>query len=65
MRSVTITPHDKKEFHTAFSFLIDFSKERNLLTLEDDDTISFAFLMKEKDVSVEIPAKVSAKNADR
>lgn len=65
MRSVTIIPRDKKEFQTAFSLLIDFGKERNLLTLEDDDTISFAFLMKEKDVSAEVPAKVSAKKSDR
>lgn len=65
MRSVTIIPRDKKEFNTVFSLLIDFSKERNLLTLEDDDTISFAFLMKEKDESVEVPVKVSAKKSDR
>jgi hypothetical protein len=65
MRSVTIISRDKKEFHTAFSLLIEFGKERNLLTLNDDDDISFAFLMKEKNDSVEDPVKVSAKKSDR
>jgi hypothetical protein len=65
MRSVTIIPRDKKEFDTTLSLLIDFGKDRNLLTLEDDENISFAFLMKKQDVSVEVPAKVSSKNAGR
>ena len=60
MKSIFTIPRDKKEFEKAFSLLIEFGKERKLLTLDDDDEISFAFLLKtgsivsqtqEKDIS--------------
>jgi len=39
-----IKPRDSKEFEVAFSLIREFGKERKLITLEDDEEISFAFL---------------------
>jgi hypothetical protein len=49
MKSVFINPRDKKEFDKSFSLLIEFGKERKRLTLDDDDDISFVFLMQSSD----------------
>jgi len=45
MKTVNIVPRDKKEFNKALLLIMEFSKERKLLSLEDDEDISFAFLM--------------------
>jgi hypothetical protein len=45
MKSIVISPRTKKEFETTFSLVQEFSKGRNLFSLKDDDTISFAFLI--------------------
>jgi hypothetical protein len=45
MKTVNIVPRDKKEFDKALLLIMEFGKERKLLSLEDDEDISFAFLM--------------------
>lgn len=58
MKSIIIKPRDKKEFDEALSLLPDFGKERNRLSLEDDDEIGFAFLMNVADLAKEGAGKV-------
>jgi len=53
MKSLVIHPRNKKEFDSALSSLPEFGRGRNLLTLEDDDSICFVFLMKAKDAAEE------------
>jgi len=45
MKIVNIVPRDKKEFDKALLLIMEFGNERKLLSLEDDEDISFAFLM--------------------
>ncbi len=65
MKSIRITPRNKKEFDIAFSLIVEFGKERNRLSLEEDDDISFAFLMKDTDSVKEDVGKVVAKKIAR
>lgn len=65
MKSIRITPRNKKEFDIAFSLIVEFGKERNRLSLEEDDDISFAFLMKDTDSVKEDAGKVVAKKIAR
>lgn len=65
MRSVIVNPFDKREFDVAFSLLIEFSKDRNRLSLEEDEEISFAFLMKEKESISEISVTLETKKTAR
>ncbi len=65
MKSVLINPRDKKEFDKAFSLLIEFGKERKRLTLDDDDDISFVFLMKSGDEVFHVEEKVISKKSTR
>ncbi len=61
MKSVFINPRDKKEFDKSFSLLIEFGKERKRLTLDEDDDISFVFLMKSR--GEEVHEKVISKKS--
>lgn len=61
MKSVIIKPRDSKEFEIAFSLISEFGKDRKLMTLEDDEEISFAFLMNVADSAVEATSKVVMK----
>jgi hypothetical protein len=65
MRSVIVNPFDKREFDVAFSLLIEFGKDRNRLSLEEDEEISFAFLMKEKESISEISVTLETKKTAR
>jgi hypothetical protein len=65
MKSLIIHPVNEKEFNATLSQLPEFGKGRNLLTLKDDDTIGFVFLMKAKSESVGTPAKTSIKKTSR
>ncbi len=58
MKSLIITPSGKKEFEIVLTLLSDFGKERKLLSLEDDEEISFAFLMNVEDSPKEVTGRV-------
>jgi hypothetical protein len=63
MKSVIINPRDKNEFTIALTWLQNFGKEHNLLTLHDDDTIAYVFLKNIKDDVNEIPMKIVTKKS--
>lgn len=63
MKSVLITPRDKKEFDKAFLELIELGKERKRLTQKDDDEISFAFLMNFRQDTAPIQARIVSKKS--
>jgi len=66
MKSLIINPSNEKEFNSTLSQLSEYGKERNLLTLEDDDTIGFVFLMKAKnEPGLITPPKTPIKKATR
>ena len=65
MKSLIITPSGKKEFEIVLTLLSDFGKERKLLSLEDDEEISFAFLMNVADSTKEAISKVVTKKTVR
>ena len=49
----------------AFSLLVEFGNDRKALSLEEDEEISFAFLMKDKESTREIVGKVDIKKLAR
>jgi biopolymer transport protein ExbD len=61
MKSIIIKPRDSKEFEIAFSLISEFGKDRKQMTLEDDEEISFAFLMNVADSAKEATSKVVMK----
>jgi hypothetical protein len=63
MRSVYIHTHNKKEFDKAFSLLIEFDKERKMITLKDDEDIGFVFLLKFKEDSALLQEKILSKKS--
>lgn len=65
MKSIVITPTDKMEFEISFSLLNEFGKDRKLLSLDDDEEISFAFLMNVADSTKEAISKVVTKKTVR
>jgi len=65
MKLLFIHPVNEKEFNVTFSQLPEFGKGRSLLTLKDDDTIGFVFLMKAKSESGGTPAKAAIKKTSR
>jgi hypothetical protein len=65
MRSVIIRPRTKKEFDVVFSLLKEFGKERNRLSLDEDDDICFAFLVKETESAKEVASNVIMKKSKR
>lgn len=65
MKSLIITPRDKREYESAFSLLAEFGKERNRLSLDDDEEISFAFLMKDAESIEEFADKSFPKKSPR
>lgn len=65
MKSITIAPRNQKEFYVAFNLLTEFGKERKRLSLDDDDDISFAFLMKESENTKEDAGNVFVKKSKR
>ena len=65
MKSLVITPSDKKEFEIAFSLITEFGKDCKRMTLEDDEEISFAFLMNVVDSTKEATNKVVTKKTVR
>ena len=58
MKSIIIKPCDNKEFEVVFALITEFGKDRKRMTLEDDEEISFAFLMNVADSPKEVTGKV-------
>ena len=65
MKSVFIIPRSKKEFDKALSLLIDYGKERKHITLEEDDDLSFAFLMKAEEEGTQVLEKINLNKSVR
>jgi hypothetical protein len=63
MKSINIVPRDREEFDMAFSLLTKFCEERILLSLEEDEDIIFAFLIRHKEESAQVPVKVIEKKS--
>ena len=61
MKSIVIKPCDNKEFEVVFALITEFGKDRKRMTLDDDEEISFAFLMNVADSTKEAISKVVTK----
>lgn len=65
MKSIIIKPCDNKEFEIVFALITEFGKDRKRMTLEDDEEISFAFLMNDADSTKEVISKVASQKTTR
>jgi len=65
MKSLRVFAKNAKEFQTALAMLNDYGKDRKRLSLEDDEDISFVFLVNVDDRHANTNLKVtSAKPAN-
>jgi hypothetical protein len=65
MRTVIITPRDKREFDLAFGLMIESGKERKRQLVDERDDIGFCFLMQESHRSKEVDDKVQKESFRR
>jgi len=63
VKSIVIKVIDKKEFEIVFSLMTEFGKDSKRLSLQDEEEISFAFLMNMTDRMKEVAGKIVTKKA--